>query len=168
MTTVNLYSLHYRESRSFLFAALFIVGNLLLPQLYHLMPNGGHIWLPIYFFTLIGAYKYGWRVGILVAVLSPLVNSLLFGMPAQAALPAILVKSVVLAVAAALVAHRTGRVTIPLLLAVVLTYQVLGSLAECLIEGSWAAGLTDFRMGISGMLVQVIGGYLVLKYLLNK
>ena len=54
---IKLYSLSYKESRTFLFATLFIVGNVALPQLCHLMPHGGLIWLPIYFFTLIGAYK---------------------------------------------------------------------------------------------------------------
>ena len=38
------------------FAALFIVGNIVFPQLCHaLMPKGGLIFLPIYFFTLFGA-----------------------------------------------------------------------------------------------------------------
>ena len=84
MQTVKLYSLNYTESRTYVAAALFIVGNIVLPQLFHLIPKGGPIFLPIYFFTLIGAYKYGWRVGLLTAVLSPLVNSALFGMPAAA------------------------------------------------------------------------------------
>ena len=87
-SSVNLYSLTYRESRSYLFAALFIVGNIVLPQLCHLVPQGGLILLPIYFFTLIGAYKYGWQVGLATALLSPLVNSALFGMPPVALLPA--------------------------------------------------------------------------------
>ena len=98
----------YRQARTYVLASLFVLGNIALPQLCHLMPHGGHIWLPIYFFTLVGAYKYGWRVGLLTAVLSPVVNSLLFGMPAVAALPVILVKSVTLAAAAALVAVFCG------------------------------------------------------------
>ena len=158
----------YRQARTYVLASLFVLGNIALPQLCHLMPHGGHIWLPIYFFTLVGAYKYGWRVGLLTAVLSPVVNSLLFGMPALAALPVILVKSVTLAAVAALVARRTGRVTLAALVAVVLAYQVIGSLAECLMAGSWMAGLADWRMGIPGMLLQVLGGYAVLRYVLNK
>ena len=78
-------------------AALFIAGNMALPQLFHLIPQGGITWLPIYFFTLIGAYKFGWKVGLLTAILSPIINSLLFGMPLPAVLPAILLKSVLLA-----------------------------------------------------------------------
>lgn len=167
-SSVNLYSLTYRESRSYLFAALFIVGNILLPQLCHLVPQGGFILLPIYFFTLIGAYKYGWQVGLATALLSPLVNSALFGMPPVALLPGIMTKSVLLALAASFIAHRYQAVSISLLLAVVLLYQVVGSLIESLMLGSLALGFQDFRIGILGMLLQVIGGYLFIKYLLKK
>ena len=105
-TAVKLYSLDYRDAKTYLAAALFVAGNIVLPQICHLVPQGGLRWLPIYFFTLVGAYKYGWRVGLLTAVLSPLVNSALFGMPAAAALPAILLKSVLLAAAAGFAARR--------------------------------------------------------------
>ena len=77
--TVKLYSLDYSNVKTYLIAALFIAGNMALPQLFHLIPQGGITWLPIYFFTLIGAYKFGWKVGLLTAVLSPIANSLLFG-----------------------------------------------------------------------------------------
>ena len=166
--TVKLYSLSYSEMRAYMWAAIFIVGNIALPQLCHLIPQGGLIWLPIYFFTLIAAYKYGWRVGLLTAVLSPVVNNLLFGMPPAAVLPSILIKSTLLALIAAYVAHRTRRVSILLLLAVVLGYQVLGCGIESLMHGSIYAGLQDFRLGVPGMLLQVIGGYLVLRYLLKS
>ena len=89
-TTVKLYSLNYGNVRTYLAASLFIVGNILFPQFFHLIPQGGITWLPIYFFTLIGAYKYGWKVGLLTAVLSPIINSSLFGMPMPVVLPAIL------------------------------------------------------------------------------
>ena len=98
-TTVRLYASGYTEKRTYWLAVLFAVGNIVLPQLFHLVPQGGVTWLPIYFFTLVGAYKYGWRVGLLTAVLSPCVNSWWFGMPAAAVLPAILLKSVLLALA---------------------------------------------------------------------
>jgi hypothetical protein len=167
-STVNLYSLTYRESRTFIFAALFVMGNILLPQLCHLVPNGGFMFLPIYFFTLVAAYKYGWQVGLLTAVLSPVVNSALFGMPAPEVVPSILMKSVVLALSAAYVANRSKDVSILLLMAVVLLYQVVGSLIESAMAGSLAVGFQDFRIGIPGMLLQVFGGYLVIKYLLKK
>ena len=107
-------------------------------------------------------------MGLLTAVLSPLVNSALFGMPAAAALPAILLKSVLLAAAAGFAARRFGRTTLPLLAGVVLFYQTAGALGEWAFTGSAAAAVQDFRIGIPGMLAQAAGGYLIINYLLRK
>ncbi len=164
-TSVKLYSLDFSEMRAYLWTALFVVGNIVLPQLCHLIPQGGLMLLPIYFFTLVAAYKYGWKVGLLTAILSPVANHLLFGMPPTAMLPSILVKSTLLAVIAGYVAHRTGRVSLLLLLGVVLAYQVLGCGIESVMHGSLYAGLLDFRLGLPGMLLQVLGGYFVIKSL---
>ena len=68
---VTLYSTGYLETRTYLAAALFAAGNIVLPQLCHLVQLGGPMMLPIYFFTLVGAYKYGWRTGLLTALASP-------------------------------------------------------------------------------------------------
>lgn len=162
------YSLSLRSAQTWLLAGLFVVGNIALPQLCHLVPQGGLMLLPIYFFTLVAAYKYGFGVGVVTAVLSPVINSLLFGMPAAAMLPIILVKSLLLAGGAALVARRMGRVTVLALVAVVLGYQVVGSLAEWAMTGSLTAAMQDFRLGLPGMALQVVGGYAVIKYLLNN
>ena len=167
-TTVKLYAFGYRELRTYLAAALFVVGNIVLPQLAHLIPQGGVTWLPIYFFTLIGVYKYGWRVGLLTAVASPLLNSWLFGMPAPQVLPAILMKSVVLAAAAGFAARRFRTVTLPLMLAVVLTYQVVGTFGEWALTGSFYAAAQDFRVGLPGMALQVVGGYWFIRHLIVR
>lgn len=134
-TNVRLYSLPCDSIKTYVAVLLFVAGNIALPQLFHLVPQGGVTWLPIYFFTLVGAYKFGWRVGLLTAVLSPLVNSWLFGMPPATALPAILLKSCLLALLAGGTAHRFARVSFPLLLGVVLGYQVLGTLGEWALKG---------------------------------
>jgi len=167
-TSIKLHSLGYSQAITYLTASLFIAGNIILPQLFHLVPQGGITWLPIYFFTLIGAYKYGWKVGLLTAVFSPLVNSALFGMPALAVLPAILIKSVLLATAAGLAAKRYQRISILILTGAVLFYQIVGTLAEWLITGSFFTAVQDFRMAVPGMLLQIFGGYLFIKYLLKK
>ena len=167
-TAVKLYSLDYRDAKTDLAAALFVAGNILLPQICHSVPQGGLRWLPIYFFTLVGAYKYGWRTGLLTALASPLVNAALFGMPAVTALPAILAKSALLAGAAGYAARRFNRVSVALLAAVVLFYQIVGSAGEWALTGSFTAAVQDFRIGIPGMLLQVFGGYLFIKYVIRK
>lgn len=162
-TSTAVYSLNYRESKTYAAAALFVVGNILLPQLCHLMPQGGLVWLPIYFFTLVAAYKYGLTAGLLTAVASPVVNSLLFGMPAAAVLPIILTKSVLLALAASFIASRVGRVAFWAVALAVVAYQGIGMLAEWGMTGSLTAALQDVRLGWPGILVQVFGGFAVMK-----
>lgn len=163
--TTSFPTLRLTDVKAWMFATIFVAGNLILPQLAHVIPNGGFIFLPIYFFTLVGAYLYGWQVGLLTAVASPLLNSALFGMPAPAVLPIIMIKGALLAIAASFAAHRYRMVSILILVAVVLAYQVVGCAIETAMTGSWMVGLQDFRLGIPGMLMQVIGGYFSIKML---
>ena len=165
---VQLYSLAYSDMKTYLFAAAFIIGNIALPQLCHLIPQGGFRFLPIYFFTLIAAYKYGWRVGLLTALASPILNSLLFGMPAASVLPSILIKSTLLVAGASFAASRFHKASLGLLVAVVAFYQVLGTLAEWVICGSFYAAIQDFRIGLPGMLLQIVGGWLIINRLIRK
>lgn len=165
-TTTRFYSFGYNEFRTYLIAIAFIIGNIALPQMIHTIPNGGHIWLPIYFFTLIAAYKYGWKAGLLTAIASPLVNSMAFGMPAAAALPAIMMKSVLLALFAAMVAARFNRASLWMLATVVLTYQTGGTLCEWAITADLGIAISDFQIGLPGMIVQTIGGWLVINRIL--
>lgn len=167
-TTVKLYSLPYHNAKTYLAASLFAFGNIILPQIFHLIPQGGMIWLPIYFFTLVGAYKYGWKVGLLTAVLSPLANSALFGMPAVAVLPAILFKSVLLAIAAGYAASHFKKASFGLLIGVVLAYQFVGTLGEWAMNGSFWLAIQDFRIGIPGMLFQIFGGWLFINHIVRK
>lgn len=167
-STVKLYSYGYTEAKTYLWAALFIIGNVVLPQFFHAIPHGGMIWLPIYFFTLVGSFKYGWRVGLLTAIMSPTASHLLFGMPMAAVLPVILMKSTLLALGAGFVASRMGKVSLLAIAGVVAIYQVLGSLGEWAYTGSLDAALQDIRIGLPGILTQIFGGYLVIRYLFKK
>ena len=172
-TSAKLYSLNYSNVKTYLFALLFVAGNIALPQLCHLVPltndnnrtifiNGPTL-LPIYFFTLIAAYKYGFRVGLLTAVLSPVINHVLFAMPSEAVLPIILIKSTLLAGASALAARTVKTVSLLAVLGVILSYQLIGTAFEWMIEGDFYIAVQDFRIGIPGMLIQWFGGYALLK-----
>lgn len=163
MTTV--YQLSLTDYRSYLYAAIFVCGNILVPQLCHLIPEGGFILLPIYFFTLIAAYKYGMIPGLLTALGSPLINHLLFGMPAAGVLPILLIKSTLLAVFAALLARRAGRVSLLAVTLAVVLYQLAGMCFEWPMTGSFMAAVQDIRLGYPGILIQIFGGYALLRAL---
>lgn len=163
--TLKLYNLGFSDTKTYLLALCFIAGNIILPQLCHLVPQGGFIFLPIYFFTLVAAYKYGIKVGLMTAILSPVVNHLLFGMPPFGVLPAILLKSVFLAGSAAFAAHYFRKISIFVLLLVVMSYQIVGTAVEWLLIGDFTLAIQDFRLGIPGMLIQIVGGFFAIKYI---
>ena len=166
MNTISVQKEQYNfgELRTYLAAFVFIAGNIVVPQLCHLIPDGGLIFLPIYFFTLIGAFKYGWKVGLLTAILSPLVNCVLFGMPPVASLPAILVKSISLAIAAGLIG-KYMKFSIWSVVLAVLAYQLVGMTFEFLTRMDLLYALQDVRIGWPGILIQIIGGYFLLRAL---
>ena len=61
-----------------------------------------------------------------------------------------------------------GFAAAAMLAAVVLFYQIVGSAGEWALTGSFTAAVQDFRIGIPGMLLQVFGGYLFIKYVIRK
>ena len=141
--------------RTYLFAALFAVGNVVLPQLCHLVPQGGLIFQPIFFFTLIAACRFGWQVALLTAIASPLINALLFSMPAGAMLPVVLTKSVVLALAVSkIVALRSNR-QMSLIIAALIGVQLIGALTE------WAllSSITTLKLCLPGVALQIVVAY---------
>ena len=164
-TSAKLYTLTYHEACTYLWLLAFVGANLLLPQLFHLIPQGGIIFAPLSFVIMAGAYKLGWRVALVAALVSPLVNHLVTGMPAMNVLPVMTLKLVVLALVAGLVAQHFRKATFPLLIGVVLMSALLGGLGELAITGSVDATIQDFTIGWPGMLFQIVGTYLICKYL---
>jgi glucose-6-phosphate-specific signal transduction histidine kinase len=163
-TTVRLYTLNYDEARTYLWAAVFVACNLLLPQVFHLIPQGGIIFSPLSLVILAGAYKFGWKTGLLAALLSPVVNHVLTGMPATEMLPVMTMKLAVLAMVAGLAAQRFKTVSLPLLIGVVLVCKAIEALGELALTGGIAATIADFTIGWPGLLLQVVGTWLILKY----
>ena len=164
-TSARLYSFNYSELRTYLWSMLFVACNILLPQVFHLVPQGGIVFAPLSLVILAGSYKLGWKTGLLAAVASPLVNHLLTGMPAWGMLPLMTLKLTALALLAGLAAQHFKRVSLPLIVGVVLVAELLGALAELLLTGGIASTVQDFSVGYPGLLLQVAGTWLVCKYL---
>ena len=162
-TSIKLYSLSYNEMRTYLMATVFVACNIALPQLFHLIPQGGIIFAPLSLVILAGAYKLGWRTALLAAVASPIVNHLLFGQPAAEVMPLMAVKLSLLAVIAGLTAQYFKKVSILLLVGIVLAAEILGGLIELAFTGGIAATIADFTIGWPGLLLQVFGTYLILQ-----
>ena len=161
---VRLYAFNYDEAKTYLWAMVFVACNLVLPQVFHLIPQGGIIFSPLSLVILAGAYKFGWKTGLLAALLSPTVNHLLTGMPAWSILPVMTMKLAVLALVAGLVAQRFKTVNLPLLIGVVLVCKAIEAVGELALTGGIAATIADFTIGWPGLLLQVFGTWFILKY----
>ena len=166
--SVRLYSLDYNDVRTFLWAALFVVCNMALPQVAHLIPQGGIIFAPLSLVILVAACKLGWRTALLAAVVSPLVNNIVFGMPAWGVLPIMAVKLAMLALAAGLAVQRMQRVTLPMLCGAVLLSELVGGMAELVFTGGLHATIADFTIGWPGLLLQIAGSYLIVNFIWKR
>jgi hypothetical protein len=151
-----------KDLRTYLFGLLFISGNIALPWLCHQFNLGGPMFLPIYFFALIAGYKYGYTVGILTALSSPLANTFLTGMPPVYLIPIITFKSLLLAVCSAYIAKRSKKISLFNLLMVVLSYQLISSVIVFLVTGNKALAVSDLIVGYPGLIVQILGGFFIL------
>ena len=120
---------------------------------------------PLSLVILAGAYKFGWKTGLLAALLSPTVNHLITGMPAMEVLPVMTMKLAVLALVAGLAAQRFKTVNLPLLIGVVLVTKAIECVGELALTGGIAATIADFTIGWPGLLLQVLGTWLILKYI---
>ena len=166
--TVRLYTLNFDEVKTYMWTAIFVVCNLVLPQVFHLIPQGGIIFAPLSLVILVGAYKFGWKTGLLATLLSPLVNHLLTGMPTTEMMPVMTMKLVVIALVAGLAAQHSKVVSLPILVGVVFVSEAIGCLGELLLTGGIANTVADFTTGWPGLLLQIIGGYLIIRYLLKQ
>lgn len=162
-TSAKLYAFNYAEAKTYLWAAIFVVCNMVLPQLFHLIPQGGIIFAPLSFVILAGAYKFGWKTGVLAAVLSPLVNHFVFGLPEWGILQVMTLKLVVLALVAGLVAQHFKTVSLPLIIGVVLLSMAIGCVGEYLLTGGVETTIADITIGWPGLLLQIFGTWLILK-----
>ena len=155
-------NLSLKKVQAYIFTALFVVGNLALPYMCHAIPNGGIIFLPIFFFTLIASYKFGWRVGLLTAIASPLANNLLFGMPASAMLLNIVGTSLLIVLFASLISLNVKKISLLSIAAVVISYQFVNVLISFIAGNSLQKIAGSIQMSVPGLLIQVIVGYAVL------
>ena len=162
--TARLYTLNFDEVKTYLWAMVFVACNLVLPQVFHLIPQGGIIFSPLSLVILAGAYKFGWKTGLLAALLSPVVNHLLTGMPAAEVMPVMALKLAVLAMVAGLAAQHFKTVSLQLLIGVVLVSKAIGCLGEFALTGGIDATIADFTIGWPGLLLQVFGAWLILKF----
>jgi hypothetical protein len=153
--------LNLGEARLYIATAAMVAGNLLLPFALHQIPDAGRMFLPIFFFTLVAGWSFGAQAAVLTAVLSPLANHFITGMPPTPMLQEIILQSALLGALAALAAGRFKKPTLAVLTLVVLANQAL-VLFPTMLHAGWQPCLAALKFRLPGLLLQILGGFSVL------
>lgn len=76
-----------RKTRHMIIAAVMTAVGVVLPLAFHFLPNGGKIFLPMHIPVMIGAFFLPWTWAAAVGILTPILSTLLTGMPPIAPVP---------------------------------------------------------------------------------
>lgn len=164
LTLPHPHSLSPARPAAWLWAALFVAGNILLPHLCHLVPSGGKIFLPIMLFTVVATVRFGVWCGLITALASPLVSVALFGVPSGAILTAVLVKGMVIALVFGVWREKTGGYTLLSLAGLVVACQLICLPFEGAVLFGFSTSWHDLLISLPGMALQWIAAVLALKY----
>jgi riboflavin transporter FmnP len=83
--------------RRMVFSALFVAFGLLLPMVFHAVGLGGPVFLPMHIPVLVGGLVLGPGAGLVIGLITPLLSSMLTGMPPMGS-PILLLMTIELAV----------------------------------------------------------------------
>lgn len=87
-----LVALKYKDIRSYLLTAAFVMLAVFVPWVFHQFHLAGPTFLPMHIFVLIAGLLFGWRAGLLVGLFTPLVSYFISGLPALNILPQVVIE----------------------------------------------------------------------------
>ena len=154
-------ALEFRRADTYIRTAVFVAASVILPQVCHAFGISGQVFIPIMFFALFAAIRFGLVCGLLTAVFSPIASFLISGMPDAAILPVIVVKSAALATVLGAIIAKRGRINFLGVLAAVVSYQIAGFLLQGAVTGDFAAAWNAVAISWPGMLIQFAAGSLM-------
>jgi len=155
------YALKFTDACLYLFVSAFVALDVAIPWALHLIhPLAGATFLPMFFFTLFAGLLFGWRAGLLVGFLTPVISLGVSGMPLLWRLPQIVIESSVLGLSVGLLRERFRlNVILSLLGAMVLARLALG-LAVLVIYFGEVNSLTwvwqTIQQGWPGITIQLV------------
>lgn len=119
--------LTFSEAKYYIFSAVFAGLAVFVPWLAHQFHIAGQIYLPMHFFVILAGFLFGWRTGLLVGLISPLMSYSLTQMPVMALLPQVVLELAVYGLAIGILRERTNNIWISIFSA-----MILGRLARVL------------------------------------
>jgi len=165
-----LMALKYNDIRSYVLTVVFVMLAVFVPWVFHQFHLAGPTFLPMHIFVLIAGLLFGWRAGLIVGLLTPLVSYFISGMPVLNVLPQIVIELSAYGFIAGILREKYDLRTIwsllgaivggriALLLAILVIYLVTGQTYSPLgIEANpFAAFWSVIKQGWPGILLQLI------------
>lgn len=97
------------KTKPLVITALCIALGIVLPIAMHSVPNAGRVFLPMHLPILLCGLLVGWPYGLICGILTPLLSSVLTGMPPAPMLPSMLCELAVYGLAAGLLYQLLGK-----------------------------------------------------------
>lgn len=151
------------KTKKLVITALMIAFGVILPILFHTIPDAGRVLLPMHIPVLICGLMCGGSYGLLCGIITPIMSSLLTGMPPAAYLPGMVCELAVYGLVAGLVIslmkNSTGIVSmyISLITAMVAGRLVIGVLNSFI----FSVGEYSMAIWVSSMFVKALPGILL-------
>lgn len=163
------------KTKQIVFTALLVAMGVILPVAFHPIPNAGTIFLPMHIPVLLCGLICGWPYGLICGILTPLISSIVTGMPPAAILPAMLCELAVYGlVSGLLLKHiRVGNDIADLYISLVgamLAGRLVSGILKALIfnVGSYSLQtwlLASFVTALPGIIIQLFAIPIIVKVL---
>jgi hypothetical protein len=142
--------------KQIMFIVIFTVLSVALPSFCHQFNLAGQAFLPMHFFVLMAGLLFGWRVGLMTGLLTPLVSFATSGLPIASILPAVTLEVMAYGFFAGLLREKKMDLWLAFILALVFGKTVLFFSAWILMPVNPASYLyTAIKTGLTGILLQL-------------
>ena len=155
-----------KQTRKIVFAALCVAIGVILPMAFHSIPNSGSIFLPMHIPVLVSGFLCGPMLGLIVGIATPVLSSLMTGMPPATILPSMICELAVYGLMTGVIftyfktKNKAAHIYVSLIGAMILgrlTYGVLNALVFRTGQYSLEVWTTAaFATAIPGIVIQLI------------
>jgi len=145
--------LTFGETKYYIFSLVFTGLAIFTPWLAHQFNIAGQIFLPMHIFILVAGFLFGWRTGLMVGILSPLLSYFLTQMPTVLLLPQVILELAIYGIVIGLLGEKNFNIWISLLFA-----MILGRLARILFISLFVPGMNALQfisMSLPGIILQI-------------
>ena len=84
--------LKFTDISSYALIAVFVLLSVLTPWVFHQFHLAGATYLPMHIFIMVAALAFGWQLGLIAGLLSPLTSYVISGMPLLNILPQVTIE----------------------------------------------------------------------------